>query len=142
MTNSIQTEIDNVRAKLAELENLAKVQEELAGLPVKYGFSNLNSFIKALKRAAGPAKPGRASKAAKTGETVEAASDAPAPKATKAKKGKKGKRARITPEIKEQVKAAIAEGKTGSAIAKELGISLPSVQNIKKEFGLVKERSK
>ena len=31
-------------------------------------------------------------------------------------------------------------GKTGGEIAKSLGISLPSVQNIKKALGLVKKR--
>ena len=31
-------------------------------------------------------------------------------------------------------------GKTGGEIAKAIGISLPSVQNIKKELGLVKKR--
>jgi len=38
------------------------------------------------------------------------------------------------------VKKLAKAGKTGSAIAEELGISLPSVQNIKKALGLVKAR--
>jgi DNA-binding CsgD family transcriptional regulator len=42
--------------------------------------------------------------------------------------------------MREQVKKLVAEGKTGSAIAKEVGISLPSVQNIKKAAGLVNKR--
>jgi hypothetical protein len=61
-------------------------------------------------------------------------------KAPKAPGKRRGKRARITPELKAQVKASVEAGKTGAVIAKELGISLPSVQNIKKEFGLVKAR--
>jgi hypothetical protein len=36
----------------------------------------------------------------------------------------------------------VESNKTGAAIAKELKISLPSVQNIKKSLGLVKARSK
>lgn len=132
MANDIQNEIEATRAKLAELESFQKIQGKLANLPSEYGFGDLESFIKALKRAAGAAvKAGRPAKAA-------AAAVAAAPKAKKAKK--KGKRARITPEVKDQVKALVAAGKTGAAIAKELGISLPSVQNIKKEFGLVKKR--
>jgi hypothetical protein len=63
-----------------------------------------------------------------------------AAKAPKAKAGK-GKRAKITDEIKAQVKALAEAGKTGQEIAKALGISAPSVQNIKKAFGLVKARS-
>jgi len=128
MANDIKQEIAIAKAKVAELESFLKNQGKLARLPFDFGFSDLKSFIKALKRAAGskPAKRGRKAKAAK------------APKAPKAKKGK---RAKITPEIKEAVKAGVAAGKTGAAIAKELGISLPSVQNIKKEFGLVKPRA-
>ena len=53
----------------------------------------------------------------------------------------KRKRAKLTSELKDQVKVAVEAGKTGAAIAKEFGISLPSVQNIKKEFGLVKARA-
>ena len=130
MQPDIKQEIAIAKAKVAELEGFLKNQGKLARLPSDFGYADLKSFIKALKRAAG-AKParGRKAKAAK------------APKAVKAKKGKRGKRARITPEIKEAVKAAVAAGKTGAALADELGISLPSVQNIKKEFGLVKPRA-
>ncbi|AWI09508.1 hypothetical protein M2103_000285 [Ereboglobus sp. PH5-5] len=128
MANDIKNEIAATKAKLAELEKFQKIQGKLAGLPAAYGFSDVDSFIKALKRAGGSKKPGRPAKGAKVA------------KAPKAKKGKKGKRARITPEVKDQVKALVAGGKTGAEIAKSLGISLPSVQNIKKEFGLVKKR--
>jgi len=124
MVKDIKQEIEIAKAKVAELEGFLKNQGKLARLPFDFGYADLKSFIKALKRAAG-AKPAKAAKAAKVG---------------KAKKGKRGKRARITPEVKEAVKAAVAAGKTGAVIAKELGISLPSVQNIKKEFGLVKKR--
>ena len=34
----------------------------------------------------------------------------------------------------------VSDGKTGAEIAKAAGISLPSVQNIKKALGLVKKR--
>ena len=50
------------------------------------------------------------------------------------------KRAKITPETKQKVKALVAAGKTGRQVAGRLGISLPSVQNIKRELGLVKRR--
>jgi len=127
MVTDIKQEIAIAKAKVAELEGFLKNQGKLARLPFDFGYADLKSFIKALKRAAG-AKPARAAKAAK------------AAKAPKAAKAKRGKRARITPEMKEAVKASVMAGKTGAAIAKELGISLPSVQNIKKEFGLVKAR--
>ena len=134
MTTDIKNEIANAKAKVAELESFLKNMGKLARLPFDFGYSDLKSFIKALKRAAGakPAKSGRKAKKAAKADKAEA------PKAVKAKKGK---RAKITPEVKEAVKAAVVAGKTGAAIAKELGISLPSVQKIKKDFGLVKARA-
>jgi transposase len=38
---------------------------------------------------------------------------------------------------KEQVKAAVFAGDSGTAIAVRFGLSVQSVRNIKKEFGLV-----
>ena len=103
----------------------------LAKLPSDYGYDSLNGFIKALKAAAGKAgkSKGKAKKAAK------------APKPAKVAKAGKRTRAKITPEIKQQVIAAVQAGTAGAKIAKDFGISLPSVQNIKKEAGLVKARS-
>jgi DNA-binding CsgD family transcriptional regulator len=37
------------------------------------------------------------------------------------------------------VKKLVKAGKSGSQIAKAVGISLPSVQNVKKALGLVKK---
>lgn len=56
--------------------------------------------------------------------------------------GRRRKRAKITDAVRENVIAALKAGKTGAAVAKEAGISLPSVENIKKAAGLVKGRSK
>jgi len=50
------------------------------------------------------------------------------------------KRAVITDATRAKVKKLVQDGKTGSEVAKLVGISLPSVQNIKKALGLVKER--
>ena len=115
-------ELAAARAKVAALEqSIAKeLQQKLAKLPSEYGFDNVSDFIAALKEATG----GRGAKGSKGGRG-----------------GKRAKRAKITPELKEKVKEAVKAGKTGAAIASEFGISLPSVQNIKKEFGLVKKRA-
>ena len=67
-------------------------------------------------------KPGKASKAKASGG------------------GRRRKRAKITDAMREEVKKMVEAGKTGSEIAKAVGISLPSVQNIKKQLGLVKAR--
>ena len=131
MVTEVVKELEAAKAKVAELEQALQKErkQQLAGLPSEYGFDSLEDFIKALKsagssRGAGVTRKGRAAKTA-------------APAAPR----KKGKRARITPELKDRVKAAVVAGKTGAQIASEFGISVPSVQNIKKEFGLVKSRS-
>jgi hypothetical protein len=127
MVIEVVKELEAAKAKVVELEQSLEKEltQKLSRLPYEFGFDDLGSFIKALKSAAGSRK-GRGK-----GKAVKAA-----------KPGKRGKRARITPEIKAQVKALVNDDKTGAQIAKELGISLPSVQNIKKELGLVKARKK
>ncbi|AHF93763.1 mucin [Opitutaceae bacterium TAV5] len=119
-------ELTELRLRIAKLA--AGIEQErtaeLAAIPSQYGYSDVNDFIKVLKQVVG-VRGKRGNRAAK------APSDKPAGKKTRAK---------ITPELKEQVKAAVLEGKTGSAIAAQFGISVPSVQNIKKEFGLVTAR--
>jgi len=117
-------QLEAAKAKLAEMEQsiTAERRSALANLPSEFGYSDLNSFIKALKDA--QQSGGRRKVRAKTA----------APKATKRT------RARITDETKTEVKSMVEAGKTGAEIAKALKISLPSVQNIKKALGLVKAR--
>ena len=55
-------------------------------------------------------------------------------------KRQRRRRAKITNETRTQVKKLVEAGKTGAEIAKTVGISLPSVQNIKKALGLVQSR--
>ena len=125
-------ELEKAKAKIAQAE--AKLASDrvsaLAKLPSDYGYASLDDFIKALKAAAGKTGKGKKAKAAKK-----------AAKAPKAAKAGKRTRAKITPELKQQVIAAVQAGDSGAKIAKAFGISLPSVQNIKKEAGLVKARS-
>ena len=90
-------------------------------MPAKYGFSDVGPFIRAVKAAAG----GKRGRPAKTQALV-----------------KRRKRAKITDAIRARVKKLVEAGKTGSQIAKALKISLPSVQNIKKAFGLVRTSKK
>lgn len=55
--------------------------------------------------------------------------------------GKRGKRSKVTDVHRETIKRMVAEEKTGAEMAKETGLSLPTVQSIKKELGLVKARA-
>ncbi len=118
-------ELDAARAKLASLDQsiAAELITELAALPAKYGFTTTSSFLAAVRAATG----GRVTRRGKG-------------KVAKGGKGKRRSRAVITDETRAQVKKMVNDGKTGSQIAAELGISLPSVQNIKKAAGLVKKR--
>jgi hypothetical protein len=109
------------KAKVAELEKsiAAELNRELAALPGKYGFDSLPAFFDAVRAASrGKGRVG--------GKTAAG--------------GKRRKRAVITAEIKAKVKSMVDAGKTGNEIASAVGISLPSVQNIKKALGLVKAR--
>lgn len=119
-------ELDAARAKLASLEQSIadELNKELAALPAKYGFATASAFLAAVRAATGGrvARRGKAKGKAAKG------------------KGKRRSRAVITDETRAQVKKLVDAGKTGSQIASELGISLPSVQNIKKALGLVKKR--
>jgi DNA-binding NarL/FixJ family response regulator len=124
VTNKIK-ELAEAKARLAQLEAAvaAQIKSELAGLPAQYGFASTAEFVAAVQAAAGKRrgrKPG-----------APAAAAAP-------RKGKR-RRAVITDETRASVKKLVNDGKTGGEIARSLGISLPSVQNIKKALGLVKK---
>lgn len=114
-------ELEAARAKLASLEEAVKTElhKELAALPAKFGFETADDFVDAVRAATGGRKASRSAKAAG---------------------GKKRRRAVITEETRTQVKKLVEAGKTGAEIAKQVGISLPSVQNIKKALGLVNKR--
>ena len=114
-----QTKVEALKKEIA-----SQLKHDLSSLHAKYGFETPADLIKAIKASAGAKRPGRVAKAASTGGK------------------KKRKRAKITPEMKQKLKGMVEAGKTGTVIAKSLGISLPSVQNIKKELGLVKARKK
>lgn len=123
VTDKIKT-LAITRARVAELEKsiATELNSELAALPAKYGFTSLPAFFDAVKAAS----RGKGRTAAKTKVAAGAS--------------KRRKRAVITTETKAKVKSLVEGGKTGAEIAKMVGISLPSVQNIKKDLGLVKAR--
>ena len=121
-------ELAATRAKLASLEQAvqAELNKELAGLPAKFGFASADAFVDAVRAATGGRRRGRPAK-----------SDA-APAAAGGKKRRR--RALITDQTRSEVKKLVESGKTGNEIAKLVGISLPSVQNLTKALGLVKKR--
>lgn len=143
--------IADTKNKLADLEKkaAAEIQKQLVNLHKDVGYESRAELIAALKGLDGvvPAKRGRkpnAEKAAAAGEKPAKAAKAPkAPKAEKAAKApgkKRAKRARITDEMKAQIIEAVNAGAKGKDIAKQFGISVPSLQNIKRDAGLIKTR--
>ena len=123
---NILKQLAKARAQVSKLEQAvaAKHNKVLAKLPAQYGFDNVDAFLQAVRNAAkGGARKSGAAKPATGG-------------------GKRRKRAVITPETKAKVKSLAEAGKTGGEIAKAVGISLPSVQNIKRELGLTKGKKK
>ena len=121
MITPIIRRLANARAAAYKLEQ--SLVKELASLPRAYGFDSLEAFITSIEFA-GRGKSGGAKRARKPS------------------KPKTRKRAVITDSVRAKVKTLLKAGKSGSQIAKTVGISLPSVQNIKKAFGLVKAQKK
>lgn len=123
MSNEKLKELEALRKKTAALE--AEVAQErngeLKNLPAEYGFESVDDFVAAVLEAAGKRRGRKPGSAAAAG-------------------GKRRPRATITDETRAEVKKLVQSGKTGAEIAETLGISLPSVQNIKKALGLVKGR--
>ena len=111
-------------AKMTALQHAVakELSHELASLPAKYGFDDSKAFIAAVKAAS------RGKQRRKGG------SKGPGRRKTR-------KRAKITDSIRAKVKTLVKAGKTGAAIAKQLAISLPSVQNIKKALGLTRPKA-
>jgi DNA-binding NarL/FixJ family response regulator len=128
-------QLEAAKAKVLEMEQALSAERvaSLARLPSDFGYTSLDSFIKALK-AAQRSGGGRRVKA-------KPAKSAKPAKAVKAAKGSKRRRAKVTDETRAQLKAMVEAGKTGKEIAKALSVSVPTVHNIKKSLGMVKARS-
>ena len=117
-------ELKAARAKLASLEKT--LEAELAALPAQFDFDSAQAFADAVvKASAGGARPARKSAGRK---------------AALKPKGKR-KRSVVTDELRTQVKQLAEAGQTGEQIKAATGLSLPTIQNIKKAFGMVKSRT-
>ncbi len=119
-------QLADYKAKVEKLEK--SVMEERDGmlrrLHTEVGFATREELIAALRGLKG----GGARRGRKPGRPAGTG------------KGGRKKRVTITPQMRESIVAAAKAGETGAAIAKKFGISLPSVQNIKRDAGLTKKR--
>ncbi len=111
--------ITRKKAELAGLEQQYAIEQhkKLAGLHKEAGFGSTVELIAALKGLVSKQKPGIGKK-----NTVL----------------QSGKRTKITAPMRAKIVAALKGGAKGTAVAEEYGISIPSIQNIKKENGLTK----
>lgn len=127
MNSSNVKELESLRATVTRLESeiASQLHAELAELPSRYGFSSTDEFVAAVATAAGISKGRRGRPRGR--------------RSTAAAKVRR-KRAVITDAHRAAVKKMVGAGRIAASIAAELGISLQSVQNIKKALGLVKER--
>jgi DNA-binding NarL/FixJ family response regulator len=138
-------ELEAARLKLASLERsiAEELNQELAALPGRYGFASASEFVNAVSAATGGGGGVGRGRGRRRGRPPGSGSTSSAkPAAAALKKGGRRRRTRavITDETRAQVKKLVDAGKTGAEIAQTLKISVPSVQNIKKALGLVKER--
>lgn len=115
LLNQLLQQAEAVKQQIAadRAARLSNLYKELA-------FDSTEDLIKALRDLVGS----RAPKTAK------------APKAPSAKK--KRVRTKVTPEMRDQIIAMCNEGKSASEIKARFGVSVGTVQNIKKAAGLVK----
>jgi hypothetical protein len=132
-------EIDQLKSKLAKAE-----QSLLDQLHTMVGFASRSDLVKKLQSMS-PAKRKKAAKKASRKAAKKATRKATkkvARKATKKvakKSGRRRKRTTITPELRNNIIAEIKSGATGAAVAKKFGVSVPTVQNIKKAAGLIRK---
>lgn len=131
--NKKREEMQKLEAEIKDAE--AKQYTEL---PERVGLKSVDALINALAHHASPRLKAILKVALDEGKSGLKAA---APKAPAG--ASKKKRTKITDELRAQVVAAMKEGgKTTNEIAKEFGISVPSVANIKKAAGLTRNSGK
>src|SRR5690606_18374080 len=106
----------------------ARQRKRLASLHTELGFSSADELISAIRSAS--------SGGSSAGRPTRTKAAAPAPAAG----GRASKRARITPEMRREIEAALLGGEKGATVARRFGISYPSLHKIKTQIGLVTQR--
>ena len=121
MVASTLKELAAAQAKLAKLQQAvaAELPRELAALPARYGFDDTAAFIAAIKAASG---------------------DRGTAKTKRSGERKTRKRAKITDATRAKVKKLVEADQTDAVIARNLAISLASVQNVKRALGLTRSK--
>lgn len=129
--------MSNLLVQIKQAE--AAKKKALAALHTELGFESAHALANAILDAA-----------AKSTRTTPTAAAPAQPKATKAgakaakaAKGKgKGKGRRLPAEVRQGIVDALNQGRKGAHVAREFGVSYPTVHFIKQDLGLVQARGK
>lgn len=117
----------------------------LASLHIELGYGSAAEFAAAILGASGArsaASRGPALAPAKANTVTAAKASVVTPAKTSAaapSKTRKGRR--IDEDTKRQIVSALKSGEPGARVAKQFGVSYPTIHNWKTELGLVKPRS-
>ncbi|TVR52340.1 MAG: hypothetical protein EA425_05155 [Puniceicoccaceae bacterium] len=142
------TELEKARKAVEQLEKSIEKDRsaQLASLHTDMGYETRGELIEALTSLGGVTRRGRrpgrkaAKKAARKVAKKAAGKAAKKTAAKKAARKGKGKRARLTAEDKQKIGDHLKEGRKSTQLAREFGVSLATVQNIKRALGLTKPR--
>jgi hypothetical protein len=128
MLNKKLKEISLYKAKIAALEKsiLAERQTKLKKLQSDLGYSSTADLIEALRSLNGAAPSASRGKAS---SSTAAASGAGR---------KRRKRAKVTDEMRQGMVTALRGGGKAADVAKQFGVSIPTVQNVKRAAGLTR----
>ena len=135
---SYASEVQALAALKIELERLeaqqrAKEEERLKNLAGEFGVDSVDALILRLA--------GYASRAMRNRIEGTVATKAAPVRAPASVRKARGTRTRVTPELREQIVAAINAGTTSAGVAAQFGVSVPTVHNVKKAAGLTKARA-
>lgn len=147
---SILDQLEEMAALDSKREAIAQAIAErrpkaLVALPAQFGYESMEAFVAACLEAdksvrkAAKAKQAKG-KSAKAVKQAKAAKQPRAPKEPKEEDKKPITRVKITDAIRAQVKTLVDAGSTQKEIVAILGISVPSVQNVKRLLGLTRTR--
>jgi hypothetical protein len=126
MLNKKLKEISLYKAKIAALEKsiLAERQTKLKKLQSDLGYGSTADLIEALRSLNGAAPT------ASRGKVSTAAAGGPG--------RKRRKRAKVTDEMRQGMVTALRAGGKAGDVAKQFGVSIPTVQNVKRAAGLTR----
>jgi hypothetical protein len=130
MTNDLLKQLQKKEAELEDLRRRVQAEQRkrLVSLHDELGFRSTEELVSALRAASG----GGAARVPRRSPTAVARAAAAGPRDSK--------HARLSVDMRKQIKAALTAGQKGAVVAREFGISYPTLHKIKTEMGMVTPR--